>query len=70
MTGFTKTVPKGTRGKIQIKPIYTLKLHPGTIQTHQVYGCRWPGLLLQTAFCRPCQTMRVHYRAFGATEGH
>ena len=69
VTGFTKTIPKGTSGEIQITA-NTLKLHSETIQTHQEYGCRWPGLLLQVAFCRPCQTTRVHYTASGATEGH
>ena len=68
VTGFAKTIPKGTRDEIQITASCILKLHSSTIQTHQVYGCRWPGLLLQAAFFRPCQPTRVCYRASGATE--
>ena len=30
-----------------------LKLHTSTIQIHQAYGYRWPGLLSQTAFANP-----------------
>ena len=72
VTGFAKTVPKGTRSEIQITVLHTLKLHLSTIQTHQVYGCRWPDLLLhvQAASCQPRQPMKVHYRASGASEGH
>ena len=33
------------------------------IQKHQVLDHRWPGLLLQTAFYRCCQTTRVHFMA-------
>ena len=41
----------------------TWKLHPCTTQKHQVLDHRWPGLLLQTAFYRCCQTTRVHFMA-------
>ena len=53
-------------------PIYSLawKLDSSTTQTHHSQGYRWPGLLLQAVFCRPCKTMTVHYRVYGATEGH
>ena len=29
---------------------------------------RLASLLLQTAFCQPCQTIKVHYMACGASE--
>ena len=35
VTGFVKTIPKGTRAEIQLTAIRTLKLHSGT---HQAYG--------------------------------
>ena len=41
----------------------TWKLHPCTTQKHQVLDHGWPGLLLQTAFYRCCQTIRVHFMA-------
>ena len=41
----------------------TWKLHSCTTQKHQVLDHRWPGLLLQTAFYRCCQTTRVHFMA-------
>ena len=28
------------------------------------------GLLSQVVFCRPCKTTTVHYRVYGATDGH
>ena len=36
-------------------------MHPCTIQKHQALDDRWPGLLLQTAFYRCCETTRVHF---------
>ena len=39
--------------KAQKVKSYILKLHLGTIWTHQEYVCRWPGLLLQAAFFDP-----------------
>ena len=41
----------------------TWKLHSCTTQKHQVLDHSWPGLLLQTAFYRCCQTTRVHFIA-------
>ena len=38
-----------------------MKIHPCTIQKHQALDDRLPGLLLQTAFYRCCETMRVHF---------
>ena len=39
----------------------TWKIHPCTIQKHQAPDDRLPGLLLQTAFYRCCETPRVHF---------
>ena len=35
----------------------------GTVQKHQLRDYRWPGLLLQTAFCQSCKAVLVHYRS-------
>ena len=42
-------------------------MHSCTTQKHQVLGnsLRWPGLLLQTAFCRCCKTTKVHFMVLG-----
>ena len=40
-----------------------LQPHSSTVQQ---YSYRRPGLLLQMAFCRPCQVMRSHNGAYGA----
>ena len=66
VTGFAKTVPKNWN------PISSLvwKLDSSTTQIHHSQGYGWPDLLLQAVFCRPCKTMTVHYRVYGATEGH
>ena len=37
--------------------------HSCTIQRHQALETRWPGLLLQAAFFRCCQTKRAHFMA-------
>ena len=42
-------------------------IHSCTVQRHQLGGCRWPGLLSRTAFCRPCRVVLVHYRSCWAT---
>ena len=44
-----------------------LMIHLCTVQKHQIHGYREPGLLSQMAFCQPCKTMLVHYRACVAT---
>ena len=44
--------------------------YSSTTQIHHSQGYRWPGLLLQEVFCQPCKTTMVHYRIYGATEGH
>ena len=55
VTGFAKTVPKGTRGEIQITDIHTLKLR--TLRHYpdmpSIWLYRWPDLLLQAAFANP-----------------
>ena len=49
--------------------VCTWKLHSCTTQKHQVLDHRWPGLLLQTAFYRCCQTTRVHFMALKGLHG-
>ena len=49
---------------------WTLKLNSCTNQKRLTHGHRWPSLLSQTAFCHPCQNIKVHYRVFGASEWH
>ena len=34
---------------------------------HHSWGYKWPGLLLQVVFFRPCKTTSVHYWVYGAT---
>ena len=63
VTGFTKAVPNYTRTEIQF-----MAEHSNTTQKHQTHGYWWPSLLSQMAFCQPCQTMKVHYRACGAMQ--
>ena len=41
-----------------------------TTQVHHSQAYGWPGLLLQAVFSRPCKATTVHYRVYGATEGH
>ena len=47
----------------ELKSIFCLYMiaHSCTIQTHQVLDFKLPGLLLQTAFYRYCETTRVHF---------
>ena len=40
--------------------VHKWKVHSCTTQKYQVLGNRWPGLLLQMAFCRCCKTTKVH----------
>ena len=49
--------------RINWNPLFacTWKIHPCTIQKHQALDDRLPGLLLQTAFYRCCETTRVHF---------
>ena len=50
--------------------VLILMIHSYTVQRHQLCGYRWPGLLSQTAFCRPCEAMLVHYRSCWTTWEH
>ena len=45
-------------------------IHLFTAQKHQVHGYRYPVLLSQTAYYRPCKMKLVHYRVCGATAEH
>ena len=60
VTGSGKTSLIHTSTEIQF-----LSVHSCTTQKHQVLGNRWPGLLLQTAFCRCCKTTKVHVMVLG-----
>ena len=46
---------------------WTSNLYSCTTQKHQTHSYRWLSLLSHMAFCCPCQTTKVHYRAFGAS---
>ena len=45
--------------------VHNWKVHSCTTQKHQVLGIRWPGLLLQMAFCWCCKTTKVHVMVLG-----
>ena len=45
--------------------LYTKDTSMHYIQKHQVLDDRLPGLLLQTAFYRCCETTRVHFMVLG-----
>ena len=62
VTGIVKIDPNHTGTEILIIAC--------TNQKRLTHGYRWPSLLTQTAFCHPCQTIKVHYRVFGASEWH
>ena len=47
----------------------TWKIHPCSIQKHQALDDRLPGLLLQTASYRCCETMRVHFMVLRGING-
>ena len=63
MTGSGKTGLIATITDIHFLPVHESCTHACTTQKHQVLDHRWPGLLLQTAFYRCCQTTRVHFMA-------
>ena len=63
MTIFWKTDHLDTRTEIHLLPVRDT--HSCTIQKHQALDDRLPGLLLQTAFYRCCETMRVHFMVLG-----
>ena len=47
--------------EIHFLPVPESYIHACTIQKHQALDNRLQGLLLQTAFCQCCETMRVHF---------
>ena len=48
---------------------YYVKLHSCTTQKHQVLDRRWPGLLLQTPFCRCWWTTRMQFSVLRGING-
>ena len=64
VTGSGKTGLIHTSTEIQFLST-SEKVHSCTTQKHQVFGNRWPGLLLQMAFCRCCKTTKVHFMVLG-----
>ena len=71
VTGFAKIVLMGTNPEIHLWSVDESHTHAlSKLQRHQALKTRWPGLLLQQAFFRCCQTTRVHVMACVAPEGH
>ena len=65
MTVFWKTDHLDTTTEIHLLPVRDRHTHALYIQKHQALDNRLPGLLLQTAFCRCCETTRVHFMVLG-----
>ena len=65
MTKSGKTGLIHTSTEIQFLSISERYMHSCTTQKHQVLGNKWPGLLLQTAFCQCCKTTKVHLMVLG-----
>ena len=63
VTGSGKTGLIVTITDIHFLPVRESCTHALYTQKHQVLDHRWPGLLLQTAFYRCCQTTKVHFIA-------
>ena len=70
MTVFWKTDRMDTNTEIQFLPVDESHTHALFRDTMQALKTRWPGLLLQAAFFRHCQTMRVPFLASVAPEGY
>ena len=72
MTVFWKTNRIDTNTEIHFLPVDKSHSYSCTIKRHQALetSYRWPGMLLQAAFFRHCQTTRVHFMASMAPEGH
>ena len=66
VTGFVKIDSNCTRTDIH----FIAEHYSCTTCKCLTHGYRWPSLLSQTAFCHPCQTTKVHYRVFWASEWH
>ena len=65
VTEFWKTDHPRTRTEINLLPVHDRHTHALAILKHQVIDNRLPGLLLQTAFYRCCETTRVHFMILG-----
>ena len=65
VTVFWKTDHLRTRTEIHLLPVHDRHTHACTIQEHQALDNRLPGLLLQMAFYRCCETARVHFIILG-----
>ena len=67
MTVFWKTDHLDTTTEIHLLPVRTRDRHTHALSrnTKHYIGNRLPGLLLQTAFCRCCETTRVHFMVLG-----
>ena len=61
VTRFAKIDHLRASTDIHFLPVHERYVHPCTIQKHQAPDDRLPGLLLQTAFYRCCETTRVHF---------
>ena len=65
VTVFWKSYQLDTRTEIDLLPVLDRHTHALYIQKHQALDSRLPGLLLQTAFYRCCETTRVHFMVLG-----
>ena len=65
MTGSGKTGLIHTSTEIQLLSISERYTHTLPRNTKYLAIYRWPGLLLQTAFCRCCKTTKVHFMVLG-----
>ena len=59
-----------TNTEIHFLPVDKSHTHVLSRDTTEALENRWPGLLFQATFFRCCKTMRVHFMAFVAPEGH
>ena len=65
-----KTNLMGINTEIHFLPVDETHTRVATIQRHQGLENRWLGLVFQVAFFQHCKTIRVHFMAFVAPEGH
>ena len=65
VTGSGKTGLILTSTEIQFLSVSERYTHALPRNTKYVLGNRWPGLLLQMAFCRCCKTTKVHVMGLG-----
>ena len=69
MTIFGKIDHLRASTEIHFLPVHERYIHACTIQKHQALDHRLPGLLLQTAFYRCCETTRVHFMVLRGING-